>query len=100
MPEPGLASFVSPADATSNGNVRSPDRLQGQRNALGAPTHPVFYQFSSYIRHRCIRQTMLNISRAENWRDKHNIMYGDRKDIKGDYSELLSRSTFCFVLPG
>ena len=49
---------------------------------------------------RCIRQTMYNISLAEDWKGKHNILFGDYKDIQGSYSDLISRSVFCFVIPG
>ncbi|GLC75556.1 hypothetical protein PLESTF_001656500 [Pleodorina starrii] len=51
---------------------------------------------------RCIRQRMYNISRAHRWKEEHRIWYGDRKDMgsNSDYSALLARSTFCFVLPG
>ncbi len=102
----GRASSITPAQATSIARVHSPDLASAVPTASSTwctvppvsctrcPTNP------SHTPHRCIRQAMLNISRAENWREKHNIMYGDRKDIKGDYSELLGRSTFCFVLPG
>lgn len=34
------------------------------------------------------------------WAAHHNILIGDRDDIAGDYSELLTRSKFCLVAPG
>ncbi|GIL69673.1 hypothetical protein Vretifemale_506 [Volvox reticuliferus] len=51
---------------------------------------------------RCIRQRMYNLSKDQLWKEKYDIWYGDRKDMDSnfDYSEMLSRSTFCFVLPG
>ncbi|GLI62594.1 hypothetical protein VaNZ11_005131, partial [Volvox africanus] len=51
---------------------------------------------------RCIRQRMYNLSKEHLWREKYDIWYGDRKDMNSsfDYSEMLARSTFCFVLPG
>ncbi|GFR49988.1 hypothetical protein Agub_g12134 [Astrephomene gubernaculifera] len=52
---------------------------------------------------RCIRQTLYNLSISNHWKEAHAIWYGERKDVAGsgeDYSELLARSTFCFVLPG
>jgi hypothetical protein len=36
----------------------------------------------------------------DNWREKYNIMIGERGNYPGDYSEMLARSKFCLVLPG
>jgi hypothetical protein len=49
---------------------------------------------------RCIRQTIYNLSKKEDWKGKYNVWYGDRQDTPGDYSNLLSRSKFCLALPG
>ncbi|KAG2424765.1 hypothetical protein HXX76_014189 [Chlamydomonas incerta] len=49
---------------------------------------------------RCIRQTLFNQSLAEGWKDKYNVLFGDTRHVHGDYSSLLARSVFCFVLPG
>ncbi|PNH05223.1 putative glucuronosyltransferase [Tetrabaena socialis] len=50
---------------------------------------------------RCIRQTLYKVSKAEDWKAKHGIWFGQRADVgTEDYSGLLARSNFCFVLPG
>ncbi|GFR49991.1 hypothetical protein Agub_g12137 [Astrephomene gubernaculifera] len=49
---------------------------------------------------RCIRQTLYNMSREGNWREKYNVWFGDTRNVPGDYSELLAKSVFCLVLPG
>eukprot|EP00798_Chlamydomonas_sp_ICE-L_P022987 gene22987-30175_t len=49
---------------------------------------------------RCIRQRLYNLSKQEQWRAKHNVWFGTRVDVPGDYTELMGRSTFCFHLPG
>lgn len=41
-----------------------------------------------------------NMSIANNWRQKYNVLVGDGQDVQGDYSDLLSRSLFCLVATG
>jgi hypothetical protein len=35
-----------------------------------------------------------------NWRVKYNMLIGTGKEVPADYSELLSKSIFCLVMPG
>ncbi|GAX85634.1 hypothetical protein CEUSTIGMA_g13049.t1 [Chlamydomonas eustigma] len=49
---------------------------------------------------RCIRQTIDRLAQEGNWRKRFGVMYGARGDVKGDYSDLMSRSLFCLHLPG
>ena len=57
---------------------------------------------------RGIRQRLANLSKGQGWKDKHAIWIGDavepfsqsRELASLSYSEILSRSVFCLVLPG
>ena len=49
---------------------------------------------------RGIRQRVYNASKEQGWKDKYNILVGGYEDAFGDYSEMLSRSRFCLVMPG
>lgn len=48
---------------------------------------------------RCIRQGLMKLKMKEKW-DNRTIWYGKTSDVPGEYSDVLSRSTFCLVLPG
>ena len=39
-------------------------------------------------------------AREQDWRGRHGILIGSREEIEGDYSQLLSSSLFCLVVPG
>ncbi len=74
------------------------DRSQAVTPASAASPHPPPHPARTY---RCIRQTLYNLSREGHWKEAHGVWFGQREDIGGgDYSTFLSRSTFCFVLPG
>jgi hypothetical protein len=47
-----------------------------------------------------IRQRLLKASQDNSWWDKYKIAMGKRDEVAGSYSELLSSSVFCLVLPG
>lgn len=51
---------------------------------------------------RGIRQKLVNLSKTQDWRSKHDIWIGDNSEtfFTVSYSELLSRSVFCLVVPG
>jgi hypothetical protein len=49
---------------------------------------------------RCIRQKLWKLYKDNDWKKKHAIWYGSYDETPGDYSELLSRSKFCLVIPG
>ena len=49
---------------------------------------------------RGIRQTLHQLARSEDWKQQYNIYIGTSDEIPGDYSQLLSSSVFCLVLPG
>jgi hypothetical protein len=40
------------------------------------------------------------LAMEDGWREKYNMMIGERGNYPGDYSEMLARSKFCLVLPG
>lgn len=47
-----------------------------------------------------IRQRLLKASQDNKWWDKYKIALGQRHEVQGSYTELLSSSVFCMVLPG
>ena len=49
---------------------------------------------------RGIRQQLFALAQEHDWAGRHAILIGDRDDVAGDYSELLTRSKFCLVAPG
>ncbi|GIL47978.1 hypothetical protein Vafri_4701 [Volvox africanus] len=49
---------------------------------------------------RGVRQKLYQLAIDNKWREKHNILVGDSRDIQGEYSDLLSRSLFCIVAAG
>ncbi|PNH08721.1 hypothetical protein TSOC_004706 [Tetrabaena socialis] len=49
---------------------------------------------------RGIRQKLFSLSTENQWGEKHRIFIGEQYGMPGDYSEHLSRSTFCAVVPG
>jgi hypothetical protein len=50
---------------------------------------------------RGIRQALYKLSKAKDWALRHNIVIAsDDSEANGTYSSWLSRSVFCFVLPG
>ncbi|KAG1671014.1 hypothetical protein FOA52_014258 [Chlamydomonas sp. UWO 241] len=49
---------------------------------------------------RGIRQKLHALAVEHDWRATHNIVIGGGEDVPGSYSELLSSSKFCLVLPG
>ena len=49
---------------------------------------------------RCIRQRLANISRDQQWAERHNSLYGETLKLKGSYGEQLSSAVFCLVPPG
>ncbi|MEW5298002.1 MAG: hypothetical protein WDW36_001167 [Sanguina aurantia] len=49
---------------------------------------------------RCLRQRLYNISKTERWNVTYNIHIGERDDVPGEYSDLLTRSVFAILLPG
>lgn len=48
---------------------------------------------------RGVRQRLLKLSKDNDWKGKHNVIFGGR-EIEGAYSDLLSRSKYCLVAPG
>ncbi|MEW5312044.1 MAG: hypothetical protein WDW38_003706 [Sanguina aurantia] len=49
---------------------------------------------------RCLRQRLYNISQTQRWNETYNIHIGERDDVSGEYSDLLTRSVFAILLPG
>ncbi|GLI69587.1 hypothetical protein VaNZ11_014246 [Volvox africanus] len=49
---------------------------------------------------RGVRQKLYRLAIDNKWKEKHNILVGDSRDIQGEYSDLLSRSLFCIVAAG
>jgi hypothetical protein len=49
---------------------------------------------------RGVRQLLYQLSKELGWREKHQVFIGDVDDVKGDYSDLLTRSKFCLVPAG
>ena len=47
-----------------------------------------------------LRPSLPAQAREQDWRGRHGILIGSREEIKGDYSQLLSSSLFCLVVPG
>jgi hypothetical protein len=47
-----------------------------------------------------LRQEVYGLARDGNWNGKYSIKMGNAREIEGEYSVLLSRSTYCLVLPG
>ncbi|GIL74998.1 hypothetical protein Vretifemale_4847 [Volvox reticuliferus] len=76
---------------------------------LGKPTKPrdIFLFFRGDVGKRRmpmysrgVRQKLYQLAVDNKWREKHNILVGDTRDIHGEYSDLLSRSLFCIVAAG
>lgn len=49
---------------------------------------------------RRIRQRLYALSKEQRWADKYAIRLGTTEDVEGGYSEGLSSSKFCLVVPG
>ncbi|KXZ53466.1 hypothetical protein GPECTOR_7g916 [Gonium pectorale] len=49
---------------------------------------------------RGVRQKVYRMASEGGWAQQHKSLVGDRKEIEGDYSDLLSRSIFCLVAGG
>ena len=49
---------------------------------------------------RGLRQRIHAAARKHDWATVHSVYVGTRWDTAGDYSEMLSTSKFCLVLPG
>ncbi|KAL6761490.1 exostosin-like glycosyltransferase [Haematococcus lacustris] len=69
------------------------DILAFFRGDLGLTRHGCIYS-------RCIRQTIWKLYKANNWRAKYNVWFGQHDETPGEYTHLLSRSKFCLVIPG
>ncbi|KIY93098.1 exostosin-like glycosyltransferase, partial [Monoraphidium neglectum] len=46
-----------------------------------------------------LRQEVHSLARDKQWASKYSIRVGNTREIEGDYSLLLARSTYCLVLP-
>jgi hypothetical protein len=49
---------------------------------------------------RGIRQQMHRAVQELGWERKYNMKIGTPQEVPGDYSDMLSRSIFCLVMPG
>ena len=47
-----------------------------------------------------LRPSLPAQAQEQDWRGRHGILIGSRDEIEGDYSQLLSSSLFCLVVPG
>ncbi|KAG2481857.1 hypothetical protein HYH03_019181 [Edaphochlamys debaryana] len=78
---------------------------------LGAPSKPrdLFFYFRGDVgKHRQpgysrgVRQKIYQLAKAGKWHEEHKFFIGGNDDehVHGDYSEMLSRATFCLVTGG
>ncbi|GBF92598.1 hypothetical protein Rsub_05212 [Raphidocelis subcapitata] len=90
-----LPAFRPPAQyhaaAGLGGMQRSRDILLLLRGDTGAGRPP---EFSGGL-----RQEVARLARQLGWAGRYSVRIGSAAEIEGDYSMLLSRSTFCLVLP-
>ncbi|GFR40871.1 hypothetical protein Agub_g1522 [Astrephomene gubernaculifera] len=49
---------------------------------------------------RGVRQKIYKMAKEGGWAAKYKFYIGDGSDVQGDYSDMLSRSTFCLVAAG
>lgn len=49
---------------------------------------------------RGVRQKIYKLAKQGDWGNKHKFYVGDRDDVKGEYSDLISRAKFCLVAAG
>lgn len=47
-----------------------------------------------------MRQAIYRAAKAGDWAAKHKFYIGGHDDVKGEYSDMLSRAKFCLVAPG
>lgn len=50
--------------------------------------------------HRNGRAQIYKLAKQGDWGNKHKFYVGDRDDVKGEYSDLISRAKFCLVAAG
>ncbi|KXZ48695.1 hypothetical protein GPECTOR_26g598 [Gonium pectorale] len=58
--------------------------------------------FVQYIKgHPCYNpEKIYKMAKEGGWAEKHRFFIGDGEDVRGEYTELLSRANFCLVAPG